>query len=200
MAPPPPSTEKKKKKPNVLRFILSRIGVGRGGGGNGGNGIDTGTSRQRRPRSRDTRSRQQQASSERRLQQQRSASYPSSSLATFHATDRYHCDYASIDHAISTKSNEWHAASCVYITILSTLGILLVVSIFWGAKRSSAAAATTRGRKSNGNGGYHRSSGNKHKRRGVRVDTRGVTKKNDQYRGNKVPRKDPVTTCRRYQE
>jgi len=142
-------------RPNVLRSILARIGVGRGDGGNGGNDIDTSDRR-----SRDSRSKQQVAS-DRRLQQQHrsSASSSSSTLVTLDVTDPYHCDYASIGHAISTKSNEWHVASCVYVTILSALGILLVVSLFWSAKRSNAAAraaTSSRGEKSNGYGRYHR--------------------------------------------
>ena len=50
------------------------------------------------------------------------------------------CDYSALDHVIASRPHRWHTVSCIYVTSLFTIGLLSIITIFRGGRRTSNAA------------------------------------------------------------
>ena len=50
------------------------------------------------------------------------------------------CDYSALDHVIASRPLRWHTVSCIYVTSLFTIGLLAIITIFRGGRRTSNAA------------------------------------------------------------
>ena len=49
------------------------------------------------------------------------------------------CDYSALDHVIASRPHRWHTVSCIYVTSLFTIGLLAIITIFRGGRRTSNA-------------------------------------------------------------